>query len=396
MKIEKMRFSDDSRFLFSLFLPLYMIHCMEQIYFIYGTVLTSYGMSPQTIGNILGSFFISITLTRPVGGWMIENLGIKRTLAAGSILGFVGCAALFFAGSVPMLFAGRIISGAAFGIFTIGIYSYQGLVTTEKTRGKLFSLTSSGGVLPTATATPLGEWLVLGGRTDLYLALGPLACLACFFFGKKIITDKAPLSQNGKTWGTYRGLIASKPFAMLAATGIMMALVDASSASISLFASEHGLVTSYFLASFSIMAVSVRIGGAKILNSLPRQVCIAPCGMLMGVSLFMIALMPSNASFIIWGALFGIGIGAGFPMMLASVSDILPPELRPKATASVLLLYDTGWALTPIIVGYMTPVFGRARTFSALAAVTFVALTALTVFYWIPKRLSAASQPKMS
>ncbi|MDR2780301.1 MAG: MFS transporter [Synergistaceae bacterium] len=390
MRIKKIKFSDDAKFLLSLFLPLYMIHCMEQIYFIYGTVLESYGLSPATIGNILGSFFLAIMLVRPAGGWMMENLGIKNTLTAGSVFGFVGCGVLFFAESVPVLFAGRIISGAAFGIFTSAIYSYQGLIASEKTRGRLFSLTGSGGVLPTATVTPFGEWLVLSGHTNLFLAMGPLICVICFLLGKKIIVHKTPYASEGKTWGTYRGLLASKPFVMLAITGIMMALVDASSTSISLFASERGLVTSYFLASFSIAAVLVRAAGAKILNVLPRLVCVAPCGMLMGVSLLVIALMPSNTSFIVCGALFGIGIGAGFPMMLASLSDILPPELRPKATASALLLYDAGWTATPLLVGYLTPAFGRAGTFTALAVITFIALAALTIFYWIPKHLHAS------
>ncbi|MDR1508360.1 MAG: MFS transporter [Synergistaceae bacterium] len=390
MRIKKIKFSDDARFMFSIFLPLYMIHCMEQIYFIYGTVLESYGLSPQTIGNILGSFFFAIMLTRPAGGWMIENFGIKRTLTAGSVLGFVGCAMLFFTGSVPMLFAGRIISGASFGIFTIGIYSYQGLVAAEKTRGTLFSLTGSGGALPSATVTPLGEWLFLHGHANLFLALGPLICVACFLLGKKIIVDETSFVPKGKTWGTYRGLISSKPFVMLAITGVMMALVDASATSISLFASEHGLVTSYFLASSSIAAVLVRVGGAKMINSLPRLVCVAPCGMLIGISLLMIAIIPSNTSFIVCGALFGIGIGAGFPMMLASASDILPPEMRPKATASVLLLYDAGWTVTPLLVGYLTPTFGRAGTLTALAVVTFIALAALTIFYWVPKHLRAS------
>jgi MFS family permease len=392
MKIKKIKISDDTKFLFSIFLPLYVIHCMEQIYFIYGTVLDSYGLSPQTTGGVIGSFFLAIMLTRPVGGWMIENLGVKNTLTASSVLGFAGCAALFFTGSVPMLFAGRVISGAAFGIFTIGIYSYQGLVTTEKTRGTLFSLTGSGGVLPTATVTPLGEWLITGGHTNLFLSLGPLMCVACFLLGRKIIVHESSFIPSEKTWGSYRGLTKSKPFVMLVITGIMMALADASSASISLLALEHGLVTSYFLVSFSVTAVLVRIGGAKTLNTLPRLLCVAPCGMLISVSLLIIAIMPSNASFIVCGALFGVGIGAGFPMMLASVSDILPPELRPKATAVALLLYDAGWTATPLFVGCLTPAFGRAGTFIALAVVTFGALAALTVFYWIPERRRAPSR----
>jgi MFS family permease len=355
-------------------------------------VLESYGLSSQTTGGVIGSFFLAITLARPAGGWMTENLGIKNTLAIGSVLGCAGCAMLFFTGSIPALFAGRIISGASVVIFTIRIYSYQGLVTTEKTRGRLFSLTGVGGVLPTATVTPLAEWFVAGGHTNLFLLMGPLMCVACFPLGRKIIMNDAPFVQREKTWGTYRGLMKSRPFAMLAVTGIMMALVDASSASISLLASERGLVTSYFMASFSVMAVLVRLAGGKMPESLPRIACVAPCGMLMGASLLIIAIMPSNASFMICGALFGAGIGAGFPMMLASVGDILPPELRPKATAAVLLMYDAGWTASPLFVGYLTPALGRAGTFIMLAAVTFAALAALTVVYWIPERRRAQSR----
>jgi MFS family permease len=383
----------DARLMFSMFFTFYAIHCMEQVYFIYGNVLESYGLSPQTTGNALGSFFIAVMIARPVGGWMIENLGIKRSLVCGGILALVGCVTLFFARGVTGIYFGRVMSGLAFGVFTMGAFSYQALAIPPETRGRFVAVTSTGGVLPTATITPVGEWLFIGGHVGSYLAIGPAMSALCLYLGLKTDADRAGREPRPKTWGAYRDLAMSKPFVMLTATSTMMALVDAAITSISLFAAERGLVASYFLASFSVAAVLSRVAGARIINALPRQFCVAPCGMLMCVALAIISAAPSNESFLICGTLFGVGIGGGFPMLLASLSDILPPQLRPKGTAAALMLYDMAWAATPILVGYMTPLLGRAVSFMALAAVTFAALAAISALYWIPRRREELRAP---
>jgi MFS family permease len=325
---------------------------------------------------------------RPLGGWMTENLGIRRTLACSAALAFVGCSMLAFTRDAVLICVGRAMSGVAFGLFTIGLFSYQALATTPETRGKHFSFTPCGAVLPTATVTPLGEWLVRGGHFRSFLAIGPIMCAASLYFGLKIAPGQTSRGGEKKEWGSYRDLANSKPFVMLTLTGMTMALVDASVTSVSLFAAERNLVASYFLATYAITAVVSRILGAKLLNGLPRQFCVAPCGMLLACSLAAISLAPSNLSFLACGIVFGFGIGWGFPMWLASISDILPSELRPKGMALALLLYDLNWAATPLIVGYLTPSLGRASTFVALSAFTFTALAALSTFYWIPRRIS--------
>ncbi|MDR3076884.1 MAG: MFS transporter, partial [Synergistaceae bacterium] len=179
----------EARQLFSVFLLVYAIHCVEQTYFIYGNVLESYGFSPQMTGKALGSFFIAIMAARPVGSWMIENLGIRRSLIWGGAMALAGCSVLFFTRSVIGIYAGRILSGLAFGVFTLGIYSYQALVTKPEQRGKFFALTMPGGVLPMATITPLGEWLFMGGHVKSYLALGPIVGAACLFLGMRTASD---------------------------------------------------------------------------------------------------------------------------------------------------------------------------------------------------------------
>ena len=378
----------ETRLLLSVFAAFYAMHCVEFIYFVYGNVLQSYGYSPQETGIALGIFFITIMLSRPLGGWMIENLGIRRSMILGGALALIGCSILMFTRNLYAIYVGRALSGLAFGTFTMGLFSYQTLVTTPENRGRFIALTSTGGVLPTATVTPLGELLVLGGHYKPYLAIGPLFSVLCLFLGIRAPKDKAAKGSEVRKWGTYRDLIKNKPFVMLVLTTTMMAIVDASITSISLFSAEYGIPASYFLISFSTTAVMSRTLGAKIINSLPRPFFLAPCGMLMAASLAAASALPSRGSFIICGSLFGVGIGVGFPTLLASLADVLPPELRPKGTAAALFMFDAGWSATPILVGYMTPYLGRGLSFITLALITLAVLAILTIFYWLPRVFS--------
>ena len=385
------KLSDNARMLLSLFLPLYAIHCMEQVYFVYGNVLQEMAISPEMTGWLLSSFFIAIMACRTVGGWFLENLGIRRTLQIGSIVGFVGCSVLFvasfeiFRGSVGILFLGRVLSGASFGIYSIGIFSYQAITIPEHMRGAVFAIVISGGILPTATITPIGEWLLFGSHLRAYLALGPLLCVACWYFGSKLGTDEAPKRGRRGQWGSYGDLVRSRGFLPLVLTGSVVALIDASMVNISLLAAEKGVAASYFLASCSVAAVIVRVAGARLLNVAPRLVAFAPCGMLMTLAILLVSVVPSGTTFLISGALFGIGIGAAFPMFLALISDTLPQELRPKGMATALLLYDSGWFLTPLIVGYATAAFGVAGTFRLLSLSTLAILAVLQCLYWVPR-----------
>jgi MFS family permease len=382
--------TEDTKLLINLFLPFFGIHCAEQAYLVYGNVLQGYGISHEWTGWILGVFFMAVMITRPLGGWILENFGIRRTLVWSGAVCFVGCASLLLTKSAPLLLLGRAFSGVGFGVYTTGLFSHQAICVSEKTRGAMFAILATGGILPMATVAPLGEWLILGSHETLYLAMGPALSAICWFCGGRVLTPRsvsaktAEMRDIGKTWGTYRDLLSSRVFVVLSLTGMLVSLVDAIVVSLSLLASERGLVASYFLAGGSVTAVIVRVAGAPLLNVLPRSVLLAPCGILISCGMLLISLAPSNGSFIVGGVLYGIGIGAGWPMLHALISDTLDSSLRPKGTASALLLYDAGWFLTPLMVGYLSSVIGIAWTFAALSLLSGVFLTLLEIFYWVP------------
>lgn len=378
--------SNNARAIWNVFLPLFVIHCMEQIYFVYGNVLQNYELSPQAIGWVLSVFFLAIMCMRPVGSLLLENIGVRNTLFIGGVIGVVGGMVLFFARSVPSLLLGRALTGASFGIYTIGLFSYQALAIPDEIRGAAFAIIVTGGILPSATVTPIGEWMILNAHTGLYLSMGPVFCLLCIYLARRLDVPVAVEKRGGrrKTWGRYRDLLALRSFRMLVTTGVMISLVDASVVCISMLAAERGLIASFYLASGAVFAVIVRTAGAHMLNLMPRRLFFAPCGLLMASALFLVSVAPSNTMFLVTGAFFGVGIGIVFPTLLSLVSDLLPAELRPKGVAFALLAYDCGWILTPLIVGYFSSVLGSAWTFRLLSLASLSALIALQFLYWVP------------
>jgi MFS family permease len=371
----------------NLFLPFFVIHCVEQVYFVYGNVLRSYGLSSEAIGWILGSFFVTNLTIRPFGGWVLEKFGIRKTLVWSSALCIVGSAILFLTDDVGPLLLGRILMGFGFGINTIGLFSYQSIAMKGKMRGATLALVMSGGILPMATVTPLGEWLLADSRLTLYLALGPILSVICLYFGSRVgvsKTPEGPKKKDERSWGTYGDLLSSRTFVILALTGTAIALVDAAAINISLFAEERGLIASYFLAGTAVTAVIVRIAGAKAINALPRAVSLCPCGILMACGTMLLSLRPSNASFLASGVLFGIGIGAGWPVLHSLLGDTLEVALRPKGMAVTMLMYDAGWFVTPILFGFVAPVLGMATTIFFLSSFVLIVLALIQIFYWLP------------
>jgi len=171
---------------------------------------------------------------------------------------------------------------------------------------------------------------------------------------------------------------------ILVLTGTLMSLTDTFIINISLLASDKGIAASLFLTSQAVVAVFVRLFGSQLLNVVPRSALLAPCGILMAISSIMVSIFPSNGMFIFGGMLFGLGIGAGWPMLHALIADLLNPDLRPKGTSTTLLFYDGGFFVGPLIVGYFLPHFGTAWTLMAIAIITGSSLLLVEIFYWLP------------
>lgn len=377
--------------MFLIFLAYYAVNCFSNVYFIFGPFYERFGASPREIGLFLSIFYMAMILCRPLGSFVMERLGIRRALVGSSIISAAAAAGIALSLSNPaMLLFFRAVSGVSESVFIVATVAYQSMILTEKTRGVGFALFTTGSMLPMATIVPLSEWLLETARDDLYIWLPFAVALICLIISLAV-KDISVTARKEKVWGTYSEMFKTKGIRYLYLTSFIMALADGATLSIAILADEIGVAVSWFMVSVAIAAVLTRTLGFKIMDRSPRMLLAAPAGALMGGALLLLTFSSNAFLFALFGVLFGVGIGVGFPTDLSLVGDLVPIEFHPKATGGLLLAIDFGWVLTPLIFGAISPLFGSGGAFRLIALAVLVSSLLIHFILWLPlyKKINA-------
>lgn len=366
------------------FLAYYGINCLSNIYFVFGPFYGASGASPRAVGLFLSIFYMAMIICRPLGSWVMERLGIRRALMWSSLLSAVTAAGISLSLShPPILLFFRAISGISASVFIVATVAYQSMIMDARSRGIGFALFTTGSMLPMATVVPLSEFLLKRGHSDLYLVLPVAVALICLAISFRI-RDISRDTDEKPVWGTYREMLCCPGVKPLYLTAFLMSLADGATLCAAALAADRGVPVSWFMISVAVAAVIIRTVGFRTMDAVPRILLAAPAAGLMGLSMFGLSFSSGWLFFVLFGTLFGLGIGAGFPTDLSIIGDLLSTEYHPKATGSLLLAIDFGWVITPLIFGFISPLFGAAGSFRLIGLFVFVSSSAVQFLCWIP------------
>ncbi len=98
-----------------------------------------YGASPTTIGALLASFSVAQLLFAPVWGAVSDRIGRRPVLVLSLVGTAVGSLVTGLAGSLPLLFAGRLLDGASGASVSVAQASAADLAGPDQ-RARLFGL----------------------------------------------------------------------------------------------------------------------------------------------------------------------------------------------------------------------------------------------------------------
>lgn len=98
-----------------------------------------FGASPLMVGALTASYAVCQFVSGPILGHISDRVGRKPTLLASQAGTFIGFLVLGAAGSLPMLFVGRVIDGMTAGNLSIA-QAYISDVTKPENRTKAFAL----------------------------------------------------------------------------------------------------------------------------------------------------------------------------------------------------------------------------------------------------------------
>ena len=366
------------------FLAYYGINCLSNVYFVFGPFYSESGASPRAVGLFLSIFYMAMIICRPLGSWTMERLGIRRALIGSSLISAAAAAGIALSLSDPaILLFFRAISGISASVFIVATIAYQSMILDARTRGIGFALFTTGSMLPMATIVPLSEFLLKWGYTNYYLWLPVLVALICLAISLKV-RDIVAETKDKPVWGTYKNMLCCPGVKTLYITAFLMSLADGATLCAAALADDRGVPVSWFMISVAVAAVIIRTVGFRTMNNIPRILLAAPAAGLMGLSLFCLSFSSSWISFVLFGLIFGFGIGAGFPTDLSIIGDLLSIEYHPKATGSLLLAIDMGWVITPLIFGFISPLLGASGAFRLIGIFVLAGSLAMQLFCWMP------------
>ena len=366
------------------FLAYYGINCLSNVYFVFGPFYSESGASPRAVGLFLSIFYMAMIICRPLGSWTMERLGIRRALIGSSLISAAAAAGIALSLSDPaILLFFRAVSGISASVFIVATIAYQSMILDARTRGIGFALFTTGSMLPMATIVPLSEFLLKWGYTNYYLWLPVLVALICLAISLKV-RDIVAETKDKPVWGTYKNMLCCPGVKTLYITAFLMSLADGATLCAAALADDRGVPVSWFMISVAVAAVIIRTIGFRTMNNIPRILLAAPAAGLMGLSLLCLSFSSSWISFVLFGLIFGFGIGAGFPTDLSIIGDLLSIEYHPKATGSLLLAIDMGWVITPLIFGFISPLLGASGAFRLIGIFVFAGSLAMQLFCWMP------------
>jgi len=131
-----------------------------------------FGASPTTVGLLLASFSIAQLLFAPVWGSVSDRIGRKPVLVLSLVGTAVGSLVTGLAGSLPLLFLGRVIDGMSGASVSVAQASVADLAPPQE-RARLFGLLGAAFGVGFVAGPALGALAALGGpRLPFLVAAG--------------------------------------------------------------------------------------------------------------------------------------------------------------------------------------------------------------------------------
>lgn len=348
----------EKRLLFLTVLGTLAVQAYSTHFFYLPIALNRIGFDSASTGVLLSVFSLATTIARPPGSFLTERLGVKNS--------FFAAAALLTLFSIPMAFTRsfygllllRGLTGVAYGLCMVSITAFQAMAIPERGRGRAFSWVAVGYVLPQLILLPLLDRVFLRGFTAPYFWLIPLLGAGCTATAA-VTPDLPRVFHEKKSWGKWEEAFASPSLVSLLASWVLFALANSAGLQfIPALLSQRGMPPSLFIVSLAATSLVVRLAASRFTDRLPRGKIAGISICLIGLGTLLVLGSRSRLSLSIFGAVYGLGMGFGFPALLALVPDVFPERLRPKGVALSFFAMDLGWIVSPLFVGMIGQVAG--------------------------------------
>lgn len=341
-------------------------------------------LDPGRIGWLMGSFYVS-SFVRPFVGWFTDAAGFRRVLLVSGVMAAVSGVGILVTDprSLVLLTGLRILTGIAYSLYAVALTAYQSLALAEEGQGAGLSVITSTTNLPFLLVVPACEALLSAGFLKTYLLMPVLLALGtCAIAIRLPQVDSLRPARRGSSVKTA-SVLANPQIRMLLVSITLFCSVDAGLLSLAALGREKGVSVSAFFAASAVSSLAIRFFGRSLADRLPRVRTSWMSAAAAAVVMAACALpaVGGDLAFGACGALYGLFIGLGYPLLLALITDVAAPEERSRVTSLFWFFMGLSYLGMPVVTGYLAALF-RYRAAFVLLNLLLVPLVAFFGLKW--------------
>lgn len=342
------------------------------------------GGSPRQIGFLLGLFSLAAFLSRPFGGWLLSRFNPKKVMISGLILLLIMTASYLFIAELNwFVVLVRIFHGLGFSIFILAALLMTISLVSEEERAYAIGVVSTGFMIPLLVIPYLGEEIInTYGFFFFFLSALILAVIPLIFaFFVRIHLPRIPEESQVKTASFFRLLKRKRIYLIFLLTLIFEMGLSSILAFIPLLAHrESAMRAGFFYTFLGLIAVLMRIVAGSRLRFWGSPKLILPAFWFLALGGVLTYLSSNNFLLGLSGVIWGIGVGILYPHLSALVVERVSFKERGKVLSLFASSVDLGFALGPLLFGWVFQFISLRSTFIFFALFVFLSSSAL--IFW--------------
>jgi MFS family permease len=315
------------------------------------------GASDAVLGWMAGVIAVVSLVARPWVGQWLDRGGSVAALALGILAFVISAAGYWLAGSVVMLLVFRSLTGLGVALFTTAGQTLTVNLTPPQRRGEALSLYAVWHPIALIVGPPVGVAIAHAmGFPTLFAA-----CMAIGLLGLGLTWPLRTLRSDSEG---HRPLLFNRTV-WLPGTWMAFLMVPygANIGLLAVHAARRGLANPgivFTAMALGLLAILLSVGRRSDRSA--RTAIIVP-GMLIAACGMWATAVSHGWGLLAGGALSGIGLGLAQPALLALGVDLVPPEDRGSAMATLGMFLEIGIWFGAVAGGLIARSFGTGIMF---------------------------------
>lgn len=323
-------------------------------------------------GLVTGIFIVGALIGRLFIGRSIDHIGRKRTLFTGLILFTITTLFYFIHLGIGFLLLTRFLHGVTMGIASTATGTIVAQIIPNKRKGEGIGYYSMSATLATAIGPFIGLYMSHHTSTQmifsLCLTLGIFSFITAFFVYVPQVERSIEVSEKKSI--RLSQFIEPRAVPIAVITLVVAFCYSSVLSFINFYAIEIDLISaaSFFFLVYSIAVLISRPFTGRLMDVKGANYVMYPAFILFAAGMVLLASAHNSLTFLLGGALIGLGFGNMQSCTQAIAVKLTPPHRMGLATSTFFIFLDAGLGFGPYLLGLFVPMMSYSTLYMILGA----------------------------